>query len=81
VSAGEPPIDSCTGGYDCPATLHIHGCFSDDPCQHPEERIGPPFEAHRAWVEAIARGAGMSPDRVQQILDWYDPPEDDDHAE
>jgi hypothetical protein len=26
----------CSGGYECPATLHIHGCFADFPCTHEE---------------------------------------------
>ena len=30
-------MSGCTGGYDCPAEDHIHGCYADDPCQHPDE--------------------------------------------
>ena len=26
----------CTGAYDCQAPDHIHGCFADNPCQHPD---------------------------------------------
>jgi hypothetical protein len=29
--------DDCTGGYDCTAGIHIHGCYSDDPCGHDDE--------------------------------------------
>lgn len=34
-----PTNPACDGSYACPAPHHIHGCFSDDPCQHFDEVV------------------------------------------
>lgn len=48
VHLGEPWAArrrGCEGSHQCLASAHIHGCYSDNPCEHDEDAsIGKPID-------------------------------------